>query len=104
MELPITLGLPVSTMTVVQSNGRYGARLELRVAAADENGNRSDIPVIPLHLTSDKAPTPGNFIRYDTRLKLRETARHLVLALYDPLSGNIATAEADLTKLPGGTN
>ena len=38
-------------------------------------------------------------MRYETKVKLRGKADHLVVALYDPLSGKIATAETDV-KLP----
>jgi hypothetical protein len=95
-EIPISLGLPVDVMTVVPVNGRYAAQLELRFAASDAVGNGSEIPVLPVTLTSDKPPTPGKMVRYDTRITLRGGANHLVVAAYDPLSGKIATAEADV--------
>jgi VWFA-related protein len=96
MEVPITLGLPVDLMTVVPVNGKYAAQLELRFAASDSEGNGSEIPVLPITLTSDKPPTPGKMVKYETRLKLRGKADRLVVAVYDPLSGKIATAEAKL--------
>lgn len=96
MEVPVTLGLPVDLMTVVPVNGKYAAQLELRFAASDSEGNGSEIPVLPITLTSDKPPTPGKLVKYETRLKLRGKADRLVVAVYDPLSGKIATAEAKL--------
>ena len=57
------------------------------------------VPVVPITLKSDHPPTPGRLVRYDTKLKLRGKANHLVAAIYDPLSGKIATAETDV-KLP----
>ncbi len=97
-ELPITLGLPVSIMTVVPVDGKYVAQLELRFAASDELGNDSVVPVVPVTLKSDHPPSPGHFVRYDTKLTLRGKANHLVAAIYDPLSGKIATAETDLKR------
>ncbi len=47
---------------------------------------------------SDKPPKPGGFVRYDTKITLRGDANHLVVALYDPLSGKIATAESDISR------
>jgi VWFA-related protein len=96
MEVPITLGLPVDLMTVVPVNGKYAAQLELRFAASDSEGNGSEIPVLPITLSSDKPPSPGKMVKYETRLKLRGKADRLVVAVYDPLSGKIATAEAKL--------
>jgi VWFA-related protein len=95
-ELPITLGLPVSIMTVVPTGNKFAVQLELRFAASDDLGNDSDVPVVPVTLISDHPPTPGHFVRYSTKLTLRGKTNHLVAAIYDPLSGKIATAETDL--------
>lgn len=95
-EVPVTLGLPVDLMTVVPVNGKYAAQLELRFVASDSEGNSSEIPVLPISLTSDKPPTAGKMVKYETRLKLRGKADHLVVAVYDPLSGKIATAEGKI--------
>lgn len=96
LEIPVTLALPVNVLTVVHVNGQYTSRLELRAAVADAKGNRSNVPSIPLTLSADKAPRPGGYVRYDTRILLPPSARHLVVAVYDPMSGKISTAEADL--------
>jgi VWFA-related protein len=97
-ELPITLGLPVSIMTVLPEGTKYAVQLELRFAASDDLGNDSAVPVVPVTLKSDHPPVPGHFVRYDTKLTLRGRANHLVAAIYDPLSGKIATAETDVKK------
>jgi hypothetical protein len=81
---------------VVRVNGQYTSRLELRAAVADAKGNRSNVPSVPLTLSAEKAPRLGGYVRYDTRILLPPSARHLVVAVYDPLSGRISTAEADL--------
>lgn len=96
LEIPVTLGLPTDLMTVLPAGGKYTARLELRFVASDASGNSSEIPVLPLNLSSEKPPAPGKVVRYETTLKVRGNADHLVVAVYDPLSGKIATAEADL--------
>jgi hypothetical protein len=95
-EIALTLGLPVDIMTVVPEGTRYDAKLELRFAASDADGNNSEIPIVPVDLTSDHPPTPGKVVRYDTKIRLRGKADHLVVAVYDPLSGKIATAETDV--------
>jgi hypothetical protein len=96
MEVPITLALPVDRFTVLPVAGKYAAELELRAAALSEQGERSDIPVIPLTLKSAKPPAPGGHVRYDVKLKLRAIPQHLVLAIYDPPSGKVTLAEADV--------
>jgi hypothetical protein len=96
LELAITLGLPVDSLTIVPVDGKFVAQAELRIAASSKDGNTSEIPVIPLNLKSDTPPRPGGFVRYDTKVTLRGDANHLVIALYDPLSGKLATAESDI--------
>jgi len=97
MEIPITLGLPVSILTLIEQDGKLHAHLELRATAADKDGNRSEIPVVPVDLSSAKAPKPGGFVKYETHLTVKGTASHLVMAVYDVVSGKLATAEADVT-------
>jgi VWFA-related protein len=96
MEIPITLAIPSSSVTTVPINGRHVSKLELRIAALDERGDRSEIPIVPLELTLDQAPEPGKFFKYETRIRLRRIAQHLVIAVFDPLGGKILTAETDV--------
>jgi hypothetical protein len=96
VEIPVTLGLPVDMMTVLPEDGKYTVQLELRFAASSATGNGSEIPVVPITLSSPRPPTPGKAVRFETKVKLHGAADHLVAAVYDPLSGKIATAEAEL--------
>jgi VWFA-related protein len=96
-EIPITLGLPADVVTLVQVGNKYAAHAELRFAASDKNGNDSELPVVPLDITADHPARPGGFIKYETKLTLKGDANHLVAAVYDPVSGKVATAETDLT-------
>jgi VWFA-related protein len=94
--VPITLAIPVDAITVVPVDGKHVSELELRVAAVDKNGDRSDIPVVPLRMTLDEAPPAGAHLRYDTKIRLRRIDQHLIVAIFDPLGGRILTAEADV--------
>ncbi len=98
IEVQVTLAIPLSSMTVVPLDGKHVAELELRISALDEKGNRSDVPVIPIRLVADRPPSPaeGQYVRYDTTLRLRKIGQHLIVAVFDPLSGKITTAEADV--------
>jgi VWFA-related protein len=100
LEIPLTLGLPADLLTMVPHDGAYTTQVELRVAATDEEGNSSEIPVIPLTLSAPRPPRPGGFVRYDTKLKLQGAAKRLVVAVYDPLSGKIATAQVEIPGEP----
>jgi hypothetical protein len=96
IEVPVKIALPVSAMTVVPIEGKYQTELELRAAALDEDGNRSDIPSVPIKLAFPKPPEAGKYVPYGLKLKLRRARQHLVIALFDPLGGKILTAEADV--------
>ncbi len=96
IEVPLKIALPVAAMTVVPIEGKYRTELEIRAAAVDEDGNRSDIPVVPIKLAFEKPPEAGKYVPYNLTLKLRKTRQHLVIALFDPFGGRILTAEADV--------
>lgn len=96
MVVPITLAIPVAALTVVPLDGKHVAEMELRVAAVDENGDRSDVPVVPLRMSLEQPPPKEAHLRYDTKIRLRRIQQHLIVAIYDPLSGRILTAEADV--------
>jgi VWFA-related protein len=99
IEIPVTLGLPADILTVVPHEGKFAAELELRIAASDANGNSSEMPVIPLTISGDKPPKAGGFVRYDTKITLNGKAENLVLAVYDPVSGKIATTAVKVPPL-----
>jgi hypothetical protein len=80
----------------VPLNGKFAAELELRVAALDERGDRSEIPVIPIKMEFNQKPDPGKYVTYEVRLRLRRAKQHLVFAVFDPLDGRILTSEADI--------
>jgi VWFA-related protein len=96
IEVPFTLAIPTDAFTSVPLNGKYASEVELRIAALDEHGDHSDIPVVPLQLSTDKEPTKGHFVRFQYKVTLRRTKQHLYFALFDPLSNKITTAEADV--------
>ena len=98
VEIPVTLGLPVDVMTALPAIGGYMTQVKLHFAASDDDGNSSDLAVLPVNLATPGEPQPGKFIRYDTTVTLHGKATRLVVAAYDPLSGKVATAEADLSR------
>jgi VWFA-related protein len=96
MVVPITLAIPVAGITVVPVDGKHVSELELRMAAVDANGDRSDVPVVPLRMTLEQAPPADAFLRYDTKIRLRRIDQHLIVAIFDPVGGRILTAETDV--------
>ena len=96
MEVPLSVTIPLDEVTMLPVDKRYVAQLELRVAALDAKGQRSEVPVVPVQLSGDTAPPPGAHAVYDTRVLLRSEKQKLVVSLHDPLSGSILTAALDI--------
>ncbi len=96
MDVPVSLAIPVDALTFVPIEGKYTSELELRVSAVDAGGNRSPVPMVPVSLRSAEPPKAGTFVRYDTKVRMRRMPHHVMMALFDPLSGKILTGEADV--------
>jgi VWFA-related protein len=96
MKVPITLSIPVEGLTLLPDAQGKVAELELRVAASDDSGGISEIPVIPLRLELPPEPPAGSRARYQTTIELRRAKNHLAVAVYDPVSGALWTATADV--------
>ncbi len=83
VELPVSLKIPMDNLLMVPVAGGFEANLELRIAVIDVEGDRSDIPVIPVKLGGPTKPPPGAYAIYDTTLVLRNIEQQLALVLYD---------------------
>jgi VWFA-related protein len=96
MDLPLTVAIPAADVTFVPLAGKYVGELELRVAALDKDGHRSDIPAMPFKLTLPERPEAGKFIRYETTVRLRKIDQRLTVAIVDPLSNRVLTASTEV--------
>ena len=96
MAVPLTLAIPVRAVTPVKTADGYVTELEVRVAARDVNGDRSEVSVIPVRFTTTEEPTADHFYKYETTLALRSVEQRLVLAVYDPLGNRITAADSDV--------
>lgn len=95
MSLPVVLHIPAEALTVVPAGGKYVMEATLALGALDRWGGRSDLPVVPLRLTTDQPPRPGDVVRYRTVLKMRNAKQRLVFTLRDSLSGEMLWANLD---------
>lgn len=97
MALPLTITIPMDSVTMLPVGKGYAGQLELRVAAIDAEGRRSEVPVIPIRLRGDTPPPAGSHSVYETQVKLRRGTRQMVVSLYDPASGGILSTSLQLT-------
>jgi VWFA-related protein len=96
MRLPIVLELPTNELTWLPAGGEQVSELELRVAAIDDKGGRSEIPVVPVRIAVPGDREPAARARYETTLELRRTRNRIVVAVYDPVTGALWSATADV--------
>ncbi len=84
MKVPATIVIPFGDVTIEPAGKAWKVELELRVGAFDEEGNLSEVPLVPIKLDLPTRPHPSQFARYDTELVLRRADQELILALVDP--------------------
>ncbi|MDY7094501.1 MAG: VWA domain-containing protein [Acidobacteriota bacterium] len=98
MEVPLSITIPMDSITMIPVGEQYGAQLELRVAALDKSGQRSEVPVVPVVLRGDQPPPEGSHAVYETSVRLRKGTTQMVVSLYDPASGGILATTVDLDR------
>lgn len=96
VEMELTVLVPTRALTFLPAQGGFVAEAELRVAALDEDGNTSEVPVVPLRLAPATLPGENEVARYRTKLKLRKKKHDLVVSLYDRPSGSIMTRRVEV--------
>jgi VWFA-related protein len=95
LTLPVTLHIPADALTAAPAAGGYVLAANLSLGALDRWGARSDLPMVPLRMTVDKQPKPGDVVRYRTVLKMRRARQHVVFTLRDELSGEMVWGKLD---------
>lgn len=94
--LPVRLEIPLDDVTLLPTRDGYAGKLELRIAATDDRGDRADIPVIPIAVRGEELE-PGDSFVYEVGLKLRRRPHRLLLSLHDPASGTILSKRLDFS-------
>jgi VWFA-related protein len=95
-RVPLSIAIPLDAVTAVPVGDRRVAELELRVAALDHEGRRSEIPVVPLRMVVPADAAPGGHVRYDTVVELRRVRQQLVVAIYDRGSGALLSTTLEI--------
>lgn len=90
--LPLQVQVPLDQVTVLPQGGAYVAEVELRIMALDKAGHTSDVDVIPFEIRGGAAPKPGQRMVQSVEVEMRKGTEGLLVALHDPLSGNVFTA------------
>ncbi len=94
--VPLRLEIPLDQVTLLPTAGGFVAQLELRVAVTDDQGNRADMPVVPVELRSEPDGEAA-FGVFEVSLKLRRRPHKMLVSLHEPASGNLMTRRVALT-------
>ena len=96
IAVPIEILVPLDQLTFLPAAEGLEASVELRLGLIDDNGGRSEIPIIPVTFQTAAAPEIGHYGKYQTAIKMRREHHRAVVAIYDLASGRILSAAADL--------
>jgi len=87
----IEVEIPISILTIQESDTGYDAEASLFVSALDASGGRVTVPPTPLLLSSPVPfPTKG-LVAHTITLTLREDTERVAMALYDVYGGKTYT-------------
>jgi VWFA-related protein len=95
IAVPIEILVPLDQLTFLPAAEGLAAGTELRLGVVDDNGARSEIPIIPVTFRLPAAPRSRTYAKYETTLKVRRGPHRAVVAIYDLASGRILSAAAD---------
>lgn len=96
LRVPLTVTIPLDRVTLLPTEKGYSATLELRVAARDEDGLVAEIPLVPVQIDRATTPVAGDTEVREIQLRLRQKSHRLIVALYEPATGNILSQRLDL--------
>ena len=90
--VPVRVRLPASAVALLPAGDRFAADLEVRVAAIDGRGDRSEVTTLPWRVTRDELPAGDEDLQFQASVRLRRAAQDLVVAVYDSNSGELFSA------------
>jgi VWFA-related protein len=96
MILPVTVRLPASSIALLRAGEQFAADLEVRIAAIDERGGRSEVTTLPWRVTREQLPAGDEPLEFATSLRLRRAAQDLVVAVYDTNTGELFSASSSI--------
>ena len=99
LAVPVTLGVPFEALTMTPQEKGYRGEVFLALAAMDEKGGRADMRA-HLKIAVPTLPQAGNYVRFQTVVRVRNIDQRLVFTVPDPASGRTVWGEANLTRSP----
>ncbi len=95
LEIPITLGVPVESLSLTPVRGGYVAEAPLAISAIDGKGGRAELSSTRLRVQIKEVPAAGGLARFRTSLRVRRADQRLVFTVTDAQSGGSIWQEVD---------
>jgi hypothetical protein len=86
VEVPVTLGVPFEALVMMPGGRGYVAEVPLSLAAVDEKGGRTSLRT-RLKVSVAALPTAGNYVKFQTNIRLNNVAQRLVFTVPDQQTG-----------------
>jgi hypothetical protein len=97
LEVPVTLGVPFEALAMMPRGNGYMAEVPLSLAAMDEKGGRSNLRT-RLKVAVATLPKAGNYVRFQTVVRLSDMGQRLVFTVPDSQTGRSIWGEANLKR------
>lgn len=94
--IPVRVAIPVRQVTFIPQGDKWLGKVELRIAVVSEDGDQSEIPVIPLDFELPEEPNPEQYIPYETTVRVRNQRQRVIVALYDLIGNSLVSNTLDL--------
>lgn len=96
LRIPLEVGINMDDVTLVPNQGRFQNNLEIRISAMSSGGERSGTTVDVIAIDGAAPPKPGQFYWYETVLTLRKRPHRIVVAVHDPLTGELLSSSGEI--------
>lgn len=96
LRVPLAIGFALDDIQLVPIAGRQVAEVQVVITVMDAQGNRSETPVQKVSI-SGEIPEPGQLFWWHTELLLRNRKHRVTVAVYDPISKNILSSDAEIS-------
>lgn len=97
VQMTIQVKIPLDQITLLEDSQGNVAKLELRVTATDQRGERAPVQVVPFEIRGRGTPPPGTKANYEVRLELRDNTRQLLISVHDPASGHTMSKRVEIS-------
>jgi VWFA-related protein len=97
LEVPVTLGVPFEALAMTPWRKGYMAEVSLSLAAIDEKGGRSRLRT-RLKVAVAALPKAGNYVRFQTVVRLSDLGQRLVFTVPDSQTGRSIWGDANVER------